>query len=372
MTPSVDYDLHGAVGVRLLDAARADVAAVDRQLGPLRGELQRDPDITLRFVDHLPVDDSLTYLGLNDAAFSSEAFFILKGKHKADVKVQVPFEGLGGRVELVCERGLPAVPLLIAILNLTALCKGLFPLHATAFEYNGAGSLVTGWSKGGKTETLLAFMSNGARYIGDEWVYISPDGRRLFGIPEPIRVWDWHLDELPHYRAALPRQDRLRLRSLAVLEGAVDLAGRSRLTRRTPVGKLARRLEPTLKRQQYVHLPPHQTFGPEACPLQGSFDCLFFVASHASAEVVVREVDPLEVAARMTHSLVEERRDLLSYYRKFRFAFPDKKNELLERFETLQQEALQRVVAGKKAFAVFHPYPVALPALYEAIHPNCR
>ena len=42
---TVDYDLHGLAGVRLLDAAPGDAKAVDRQLGPIRGPLQREPDL---------------------------------------------------------------------------------------------------------------------------------------------------------------------------------------------------------------------------------------------------------------------------------------------------------------------------------------
>jgi len=370
MAPVVDYDLHGVVGVRLLDASDADAAAVDHQLGPLRASLDRAPDITIRFCDSLPAPSSLVYIGLNDAAFTPEAFYVLKGKHKSAVKVLLPFDQLGGPVELLCERGLPAVPLLIALVNLAALCKGLLPLHATAFEFNG-GNLITGWSKGGKTEALLAFMARGARYIGDEWVYIAAGGERLFGIPEPIRVWDWHLAQMPHFRQKLPAGDRLRLRSVALLSGALESAGRAGPLRRTPFGRLARAAAPALQRQGYAHLPPHESFGAENCPLQGSFDRLFFIASRASSALEVRPVDPLEVAERMTHSLMEERHELLSYYRKFRFAFPGRKNDLLENYESLQREALLRALAGKPAFAVYHPYPVSLPALYEAMQPYC-
>ena len=110
------------------------------------------------------------------------------------------------------ERGLQAVPLLIPIVNFAALSKGVIPLHASAFAYNDVGILVTGWAKGGKTETLLAFTSKGAEYIGDEWVYLSKDGRYMYGIPEPIRVWDWHLRYLPEYRSLLKGSDRARLR----------------------------------------------------------------------------------------------------------------------------------------------------------------
>ena len=185
---AMDYDLQGWVGVRLLNATPAEVAVVDRQLGPIRGTLDRPPDLTLRFVERLDTP-GLRYLGQEEAAFTDEAFLLLRTKYGTRARVQIPFEQVGGPCEIVCERGVRSIPLLIPLLNLTALGKGLLPLHAAAFRYRGQGVLVTGWSKGGKTEALLAFIARGAEYIGDEWVYVSSDGDRMFGIPEPIRLY---------------------------------------------------------------------------------------------------------------------------------------------------------------------------------------
>jgi len=206
-SPDIDFDLHGLASIRLLNASPGDVAAVTQQLGPIRAPLGRDPDIIIQFVDRLPLSSRVRYLGLDEAGFTDDAFLVLRSKHKARARVQIPFEQIGKRCEILCEHGLPAVPLLIPILNLAVLSKGGLPLHAAAFSYNGTGVLATGWSKGGKTETLLAFVSRGAEYIGDEWVYISHDGSRMYGIPEPIRVWDWHLQYLPEYRALLGQGD---------------------------------------------------------------------------------------------------------------------------------------------------------------------
>jgi hypothetical protein len=60
---------------------------------------------------------------------------------------------------------------------------------------------------------------------------------------------------------------------------------------------------------------------------------------------------------------------LWSYYLKFRFAFPHLRNELLERSQVLQLDALEQILADKEAYAVYHPYPVHIPALFDAIRP---
>src|SRR4051812_6722704 len=111
----IDYDVHGAVGVRLLDASTADAAAVDRQLGPVRAPLGREPDIVVRFVDRLPRSGPVRLLGLGEAAFTEDAFLLLRSRHKARARVRVDLATVGARCEIVSEHGVPAIPLLVAI-----------------------------------------------------------------------------------------------------------------------------------------------------------------------------------------------------------------------------------------------------------------
>jgi len=368
MTFPVDFNLHDMVGVRLLDARPGDVAVVARQLGLAQTLLEREPDITLRFVDRLAASSRLRYLGVDDAAFTDDAFYVLRSLHKSRVKVQIPFQQVGEKCEIVCERGLPSVPLLIPILNLTALNRGALPLHASAFNYNGQGLVALGWAKGGKTETLLAFMLQGAEYVGDEWVYFTCDGEYMFGIPEPIRLWDWYLSDVPHIRTRISGGEKVKLLVIKTLVKTLKTAGNGA---GGPAARLSYRVTNLLQRQMYVNASPQRLFGENACALQGHPQVFFFVASHDSPEMVVEPVDPLEIARRMVFSLEEERQGLWSYYLKFRFAFPHLRNELVEGSQALQLHALERILAGKEAYVVYHPYPVHIPALFDAIRPYC-
>lgn len=368
LTP-VDYNLHGIVGIRVLNATAHDVAVITRQVGPIQKPLSQDPDIVIRFVDRLQTSTPIRYLGVEDAGFTDDAFLVLRSKHKSRALVQIPFEKIGQKCEIICERGLPAVPLLIPIINLTALAKGALPMHASAFTYNGKGVLITGWAKGGKTETLLAFMANGAKHVGDEWIYISQDGQRMYGIPEPIRVWDWHLQDLPQYWSLVDRSDRFRLRGLNMIVDSMDKMASSKVVRGSAAGKLMRRVTPILKRQQYVHLPPKKIFGHDAGSLVGDLEKVFFVASHETADITVNPMDSLEIASRMVFSLQEERADFMNYYLKFRFAFPEMRNELIEQAEERQRDMLRNVLTNKESYAVYHPYPVSIPSLFDAISP---
>lgn len=367
-----DFDLHGIVGIRLVNATPGDLAAVKRQLGPIQSTLTRDPDIVIRFVDHLQLSSSIRYLGVQDAGFTDDAFLILRGKYQSSVKVQIPFDQIGSRLcEIVCESGLPAVPLLIAIINLTALSKGVLPLHASAILYNGKGILITGWAKGGKTETLLAFAANGAKYVGDEWIYLSPDGQHMYGIPEPMRIWYWHLQEMPRYKAMVNRKDLRRLQILNWFVQVLERLESGALGRQAGYLRVLNRFTDLVKRQLYVQLPPEKLFGQKADQKDVRPEKIFFVVSHDRPELMVQQIDPKEVAERIVFSLQEERIDFISYYFKYRFAFPGCSNILIDQAEEIQRKLVLKALTGKDAYALYHPYPFSIPSLFETIRPYC-
>ena len=365
MDVGIDYDLHGIVGIRVVGGTPDDVATVDRQLGGLRAPLDREPDIVVSFTEPEDPAPDLRYLDLDDAAFDDDAFFVLQTRGGRRLKCRVDFDALGNGCRIACESGVGSVPLLIPIVNLVALANDALPVHASAFSYDGCGVMVTGWAKGGKTETLLAFMARGATYVGDEWIYIAKDGRRLYGLPEPIKIWDWHLPELPRYEAALARGQRARLRATTVSQRTADGLGRLR----TPGSGVLERVGTKLKRQRYVHIAPEDLFGAAACAREGRLDKLVFVASREARDVAVEPIDAREVARRMTFSLRHERRRLIESYIQFRHAFPDRSSELIESAAERERELLLERFGDTEAYLALHPFPPSIPDLFDALRP---
>lgn len=351
----IDFDFHGLARVRLTQASSSDARAVARQLG-FPGVVAAGPaDVVVRYVDHFPGAGSARPVGLEDAAVANDAFLLVLRRRGRLFHVQVPFEKIGQGCEIVCERGLGKLPMLIPILNLTLLAKGVVPVHASAFTYEGVGVLVTGWSKGGKTETLLAFMEEGARYVGDEWVYISADGARLSGIPIPIRVWGWHLEHAPVVRARIALRHRIRL---GALRAATALASAF-----PGQGSLAR----ACAGASFVDLRPGRLFGADRRESSARFDQLVFAHSDGSPEVRVEPMDPREVARRMSFSFLYESLHFMGNYLKFRFAFPGTSSSIVDRVLDVYGERLEAVLVGKPTHALYHPYPAPIPELFRAL-----
>jgi hypothetical protein len=357
----LDFDLHGVVGIRLVDASAADVATVRRQLGPIAKPLDREPDITVRFVDRATTKP-LTYVGLHQGGFNDDGFFVLQGKGGVAAKARIPFDHIGTRPEFVCERAMPAVPHLLAFINLTALTKGVLPLHASAFTVGGTGVLVTGWAKSGKTESLLACINQGAKYVGDEWVYLTAD-RQMLGIPEPIRLWAWHLDQLPDLAGARSRGERLGLSAWKAMGAMATSMSRSTL----PGTGLLRRGAPVIERQAHLQIPPEELFGADAVTLRGSLDAVVLVLSHESPHIVIESTSPAEISGRMAASLADERARFMADYRQFRYAFPQTENATVQSVDTLEADLLAGLLDRLPSAKVLHPYPCDIAALGRAV-----
>ncbi len=363
---ATDFDLHGAVGIRLIGATPAEASAIRRQLGPIERPLDRMPDIEIEYVDRIAPDGPLRAISLDDAGFDESSFVILRGRFKAPVRVAIPLDVVGGRCRIVAEHGVGPIPLLVPIVNVTALEHGLLPIHASAFVHGTVGVLATGWAKGGKTETLLAFAARGATYVGDEWIYLTDDGR-MVGLPEPIRLWDWQLRQMPEFRARIKRSQRVRLRSTRALSEVVRGAADAPFIRTSAGGRTLRRARPYVDRQLDVQVPPAQLFGGRILAGGAPLDRVVFVESADVDGVIVEPIAGEEVARRMVHSIRHEWLDLWTAYLKWRYAFPDRPNAVLDGLEATLGRRLDRALGDRPSLSLRHPYPPDLAAIADAL-----
>lgn len=366
---TVDFDLYGVVGVRLINALAADVSALSRQLQVRPKPLRRDPDLVIHFQDQLDVA-GLNYLSINDTAYKDEAFYLLNSRTGA-IEAQVPFDDIGGQCVMTCVRGLDAVPLLADIVNMIFLSKDYVALHGSAFCLNDTGVLIVGWEKGGKTETLLSFVKHGARFVGDETILVSSDGSRMIGLPRPIAVWEWQFQYLDGLLPKVGIGQKIVFKCIKLLAALQARIGRSRLAGWRPFAVLNKAM-PTLKRQLRIWYWPNELFAQGVCEQHVAPDTVFLVASHADSDLAVESCEMLEIIERMRSSNEFERSHFYQYYRAFKFAFPQRRNPFFERADERQATALHHALANKPAHRVTHPYPVSLDELYEAMRPYVR
>src|SRR6266481_6132608 len=357
---AVDFDIHGLVGVRLVGPSPTNVAAVSAQIGPPSSSVLRRPDIVVRYVDHLSTG-TLRYVDLGKTA-SSKAGFILFPEGDGEGKISIPFEQIGSDCEIFCERRVGWIPLLISIINLTALKKHrCVPIHASAFMHEGTGVLVTGWVKSGKSEALLAFSQYGATYVGGEWVLLSSDGNTMYGLPGTFPMWEWQRRQLSHPQ---PMGGSAGIFRLIRFLDSVQRAVPQRLLRFGPL-KLLREGMPALRRQLNFRVEPGAIFGDRCGSLTGHPDKIFIGMVHSDERVLTEPAEVATVADQLACAMEFELTSLMSHYRAFKFAFPEMRNEFLEKVHNLLRDGLRQALTAKEIYTLYHPYPVSFQDLFQ-------
>lgn len=362
------YDVHGLVALRLDDAPPHVVDDVTRELGPPQTSLGREPDLVVRFVDRVDPRGHLRLLGLHDAAYDDEHFYLLDAQRR---RARVDLTRLGEPCEIVCEREVARIPLLIPMLGLYLAAARHVLLHAASFVHRGHGVLVAGWQKGGKTETLLPFTAAGAHFVADEWTVVGPE-RGMYGVSGVARLWDWHLRELPQYWERITPRQRARLRVWRGYRRLYRALPRHDHVRAWPVRLLREASSDGGGPWQAVdRIPPAQLFGDRVWHGRAPLDRLFLPVLVQEATTSVVPTDPKTVARRMVSSLEYERRALATAYQQFRFAFPDRISPALDTVRERELALLGDALADLPAYEIRHPYPVALHDLHDAAAPYC-
>lgn len=357
----LDLDVHGVVGVRLVGARPADARAAKARLGASARPLGRAPDIVVRFVPRLETR-GLRYVEPGRAGYDDEGYVILSHGRRP-VRARIPLGVDLPPYVIQCEHGTRPIPLLDAWMRLVALARGYVPLHASAFELDGTGVLVAGGPHAGKTSSMLAFASRGARFIADDLVLLDTDSGAMLGATTELSLADSQLDQLPP-------DHRFRIGPLrrGLLAGASLLERFGPRTASGDLGGLLHAAGPALRRRLKVRLSPDALF---AAPSAGRAraDVIFLAVSHVSSDTAAERETPARLAARLAAALRLELRPVHDHYDAYRFAFPDRRSELLEGAVERAERLLRRALEDRPVFLLRHPYPPSFEALRTTMEP---
>jgi hypothetical protein len=356
----VDFDVHGLAGIRLVDPSPSDLRTVSAQLGP-PSRLAEAPDLTIRFVQNLVPAGPVEWIDTDSIGFGDEGLFLYTGDSGAAPAGCLSLEEPGPRWDLRCRAGQGSVPLLPRLVDLVVSVKGIFPLHASAFTYRGSDVVVAGWARSGKTTALLAFMGEGAAFIGDDRIYLQAEEKRIYGLPQPLALRATHLAELPSLGRTVGHRGRSRLRLCSALERTARMA--ASIDR---LGDLPRRVADAAS-DATVLVPPGRLF--EERPLHGRLDKAFLAIARDSPDVRVEPVDPRRLAERLLFSIRAERLPLWRLYYAFRYAFPDQADAFAEMDEGAEAERLADVLDGTETYTLYHPFPAPVRAIHDALAP---
>ena len=361
----IEIDYLGAVGIRFENITRKEVCSIVNNFSEFEKGLNREPDIIVRFIDKLETP-RLTFLGLDYAAFDKQNFYLISDSVDKK-KVSIPFDKIGQQLEIICEKGIKSIPLLNHIVNFYLIKNNFVPIHSSGFYFNNKGTLVMGWTKGGKTETLLSFANHGAEYVGDEWVVLSKDGSEMCGLHVPVTIWKWQLSYIKNIVSKIGLVNKIVFAFISTFEIINNISIKLKLDSKFPFKLLGQGL-PHLRKLLKIRKSPEDLFKNKIRSGMTKLDTIVLALSHESNEVVTIACEPEEIINRMIHSNDYEQLPFFEFYKAFRYAFPERRNEFLDNIKNIHSGLLLNALLGKKSFKVSHPYPVSFETLFSTLN----
>ena len=256
------------------------------------------------------------------------------------------------------------------VLHLALLRRGFAAVHGTGVEIEGGGLIVAGWSESGKTETALALMESGARFLTDKWTVLGPDAT-MSAFPVGVGVRRWVLPHLPKLRAALPLRSRAQLGAAA----AADVT--SKPLRRRSKGRLTGLAADTAS--QAVALADRASLSPsELRTAYGQEDdparhvpvrWMALLSTVEDDRITVEDADPEWAATRLARSAAYERRPWFAIQERARYAAPERAAEGPEEVIARERDLLRPVLSAIRLVSVKAPFPVDPRRVAEALSP---
>jgi hypothetical protein len=245
-------------------------------------------------------------------------------------------------------------PLVRPALQLGLHRRDAVAVHSASVEMDGQAVLVAGWSETGKTETALALMEAGARFLSDKWTILGTDGEAS-AFPINVGIRRWVLPYLPTLEASLPRRARGRL-SVAGLAAAVSGPVRRRPGR---VGALSQRAVALADRAALTPTELRAAYGQDDDPARRlPLRTTAVLTTVPGPEVACEPADPTWAAARLARSAAFERRELFAALERRRYPFWRERGNRLDEAVAEETRLLELALAKGRTLEVRAPFPV--------------
>jgi hypothetical protein len=239
--------------------------------------------------------------------------------------------------------------------------RGAVAVHSAAVVVDGRALLVAGWSESGKTETALALMERGARFLSDKWTVTGVDGEAAV-FPIGVGVRGWVLEYLPRMRAGVSGATKGRLAAARAARAAAS-----------PVsgGAAGGVLDRALTLADRVALPPsavRRAYGDDpATGWRAPLGAVALLTTVAEQRVTTRAADPRWAADRLARTGDFERRGLWELHDRAGWALPGR--DPAARLRALERERalLEQIAASVPVIEVRAPFPADPRPVADAI-----
>jgi len=371
------FDLSGRLSLGVLDDdddvlryARKQMAPFGASDGPLKASTadvvlaRTNPDGVPILEQQGPANDDLT------TATDGQRVFVLVGGRRCTI----PDALVGGPIAFDYDPGFPLWRLFRSAIRpamqvAAAVSGRAVAVHAATVTTDDGAIVVAGWSESGKTETALALMEAGGRFLSDKWTLLDP-AAAASAFPISVGVRRWVLDYLPTLRSSLTRGARVQFALVRLASVGLDpVAGRSATARGGAfVADGARRVLELGDRAAFEVDELRAAYGQTDDPARVAPTKLFVaLRTVPDGPIRVSDADRADVAARLARSAAFERRRYLELLQRAGYALPDRPPSRHDDAIAADQAVLGAALERVPVVSVEAPFPTDPRRVADAI-----
>jgi hypothetical protein len=373
--PLVLYDIAAAVRLSLAAVDPRVARVVAAGLDPWgQAKVEGSADVTIEQLRELPRSPELQKAAgdsLTTASDEHGVYVVADGRW-----CRVPVPAPDGPFPFALEPGFPLERVfgrfIRPALQVAAGAHGVATVHGAAVILEGRGVVIAGWSESGKTETALAFIERGARFLSDKWTLAFPDGS-IACFPVSVGIRRWMLPYAPTLRRALPAAARLQF-AMATLGSAVVRATVTPARHRGgTIAKVHDALDQMVTLADRVALAPSElckAYGQPPPIDRAPLGALVLLRTTVKGAPRAERHDAVWATRRLVRSASYERRDYFDLARRVRYVHADADVTRFSEFVEQREEGqLLSLLEGIPIIDVLAPFPCDPRRIVDAVRP---
>jgi hypothetical protein len=360
--------IHDIAKVEIKNAPEAVENYFNWFLSPFIVSQTGKADLVIEMVDYIDIPNSASYISTGAIYDDSDIYYFDRYGHKFSTIFSDLDYGKACRV--IAEKDVTPDSIynniIFPFIRYRVSSLGVALVHASAVELDGMGILFPAWARTGKTNILMHFLGNGGNYLGDDFVLINQEGS-IFSYPKPINLYSYNFAEFPVLVRNLNTPRRCIL-FLSNITSGCSHAWSSALKKESNLKRLLALIESLASYPMtHVQMDIQRAFGKPSQALQIPISYTFFLARDQRDKIHITEGSPEDMAQKMARCLDAEFMHFQQLYRMFRFAFPDRKNNVIEYCARGEQQILEQAFGSGRTYNVTIPERLRSDRLYKAV-----
>jgi len=357
--------IHNKIHIKFLDPPKSIRDYLTDQFWCFVSDGGGNVDVEVQFVDRIR-SKGLTYIS-SLACYDEKRFFLID---KYGNKSSLPFDALTeDRCKVVAEKdidpGFFFRSILQSIIRYRLIRHDIAYVHSSAVEYKGQGILFPAWGGIGKTSLLLRFMEDGARYMADDRVLVSSEGKMLIH-NTALNLLHYNYKEFPRLRERLDMTKKVFFFANRFIE-RVSEAWLKWNSKRSFFNKVIVAVRDLSNKTLWTEVDVRKVFPESGISIQTSLDKIFFMSRVAEEDFRVRPFSAEELARRMAACLRGDLNKMERAYQMFLFAFPYKDNPLVQNAPEEELKIMEKAFSGKDIWSILIPKEADSKEVFELV-----